>query len=301
MNFPGGARMSKMRKAGVLRTVRRIIEQALKRIPSEPYPELRQVLETFVSGVQDAVNANFVGAYLVGSLATGDFDRDSDIDFLVVTDGELTNPQVESLRALHVAMHGLDCDPAQHLEGSYIPKNLLNGAGQVGTQPLWYIDNGSTVLELSLHDNNWHVRWVLRERAITMSGPDPKEMVQPVLPEALIGEMAVSCEKLKSAFLAEIDQPLAWFNTRFGQSFAVLTCCRMLHTLEIGAVNSKRAGAEWAERSLRTEWHELVRQAWAEREGVRFGLKIRQLADTESLEETARFIAYVQNELRLHR
>jgi predicted nucleotidyltransferase len=277
--------------------VQAIIEQSLKRIPSEPHPELRLVLETFVGGVQDAVKANFVGVYLVGSLATGDFDQDSDIDFLVVTHEELTDAQVESLQALHLELHSLGCYPAQHLEGSYIPRDLLNRADQVGTHPLWYIDNGSTVLERSLHDNKWHVRWILRERAITLSGPEPKVLVQPVPPEVLLSEMLVSLEKLKSAFVAEIGRPRGWFNTRFAQSFTVLTCCRMLHTLQNGVVGSKLAGVEWAERSLDREWHKLIRQAWAEREGVRFGVKVRQLADTERLHETARFIAYVQNEL----
>jgi hypothetical protein len=281
--------------------VQRIIEEALKRIPSEPYPELRLVLETFVGGVEDAVKANFVGAYLVGSLATGDFDHDSDIDFLIVTDEELTDAQVQSLQALHLELHSLGCYPAQHLEGSYIPRDLLNRADQVGTQPLWYIDNGSTVLERSLHDNKWHVRWILRERAITLSGPDPKAVVQPVLPEASLSEMLVSVERLRSHFVAEIGKPLGWFKTRFAQSFTVLTCCRMLHTLQNGAVRSKLAGVEWAEQSLDAEWHKLIRQAWAEREGVRFGVKVRQRADTKRLQETARFIAYIQNELRLHR
>lgn len=281
--------------------MQRIIEEPLKRIPSEPYPELRLVLETFVGGVQGAVKANFVGAYLVGSLATGDFDHDSDIDFLIVTDEELTDAQVQSLQALHLELHSLGCYPAQHLEGSYMPRHLLNRADQVGTQPIWYIDNGSTSLERSLHDNKWHVLWILRECAITLSGPDPKALVQPVLPEALLSEMLVSVEKLRSHFVAEIGKPLGWFNTRFGQSFAVLTCCRMLHTLQDGAVRSKLAGVEWAERSLDTEWHKLIREAWAEREGVRFGVKVRQLADTKRLQETARFIAYVQNQLGLHR
>jgi len=281
--------------------VQRIIEEALKKIPGEPYPELRLVLETLVGGVQDAVKAKFVGAYLVGSLATGDFDRDSDIDFLIVTDEELTDAQVQSLQALHLELHNLGCYPAQHLEGSYIPRDLLNRADQVGTQMLWYIDNGSSVLERSLHDNKWHVRWILRERAITLSGPDPKALVQLVSPEALLSEMLVSVETLRSHFVAEIGKPLGWFNTRFAQSFTVLTCCRMLHTIQNGAVRSKLAGVEWAEQSLDAEWHKLIRQAWAERQGVRFGLKVRQLADTKRLQETARFIAYVQNELRLHR
>jgi SH3 domain-containing YSC84-like protein 1 len=42
-------------------------------------------------------------------------------------------------------------------------------------QLLWYVGNGSTSLERlerlerSLHDNQWQVRWILRERAITAS------------------------------------------------------------------------------------------------------------------------------------
>src|SRR5215470_2110366 len=178
--------------------VQGMIEQAWKRIPSEPYPELRLVLGTFVGGVQDAVEANFVGAYLVGSLATGDFDHDSDIDFLIVIDEELTDDHIQSLRALHLGLHSLWCYPAQHLEGSYIPRILLKQADQVGTRPLWYIDNGSTVLERSLHDNKWHVLWILRERAITLSGPDPRALISPVLPEALLSEMRVSVEELRS-------------------------------------------------------------------------------------------------------
>ena len=53
----------------------------MNRIPHEPYPELRSALERFVEGVQSSIKYNFVGAYLVGSLATGDFDLDSDVDF----------------------------------------------------------------------------------------------------------------------------------------------------------------------------------------------------------------------------
>jgi predicted nucleotidyltransferase len=46
---------------------------------SEAYPEMASVLQRFVAGVQNALGSNFLGAYLVGSLATGDFDLDSDL------------------------------------------------------------------------------------------------------------------------------------------------------------------------------------------------------------------------------
>jgi len=281
--------------------VQRIIEQAAKGIPSEPYPELRLVLERFVVEVQNALKGNFVGAYLVGSLATGDFDLDSDIDFLIVTREELTDTDVPLLQALHLEIHNLECYAAQHLEGSYISKHSLTRPDLVGVQPLWYVDNGSTLLERSVHDNQWHVRWILRERAITLTGPDLKALIQPVSTEALRTEMLTSIEKMRTDFLAEIDKPLGWFNTRFGQSFTVLTCCRMLHTLQSSAVKSKLAAVQWAEQSLDAEWHELIQQAWAERKGVRFGVKVRQLADMKLLQETARFVAYAQNELSLRR
>jgi hypothetical protein len=268
----------------------------MERIPGEPYPELPLVLERFISGVQNALEANFVGAYLVGSLATGDFDLDSDIDFLIMTDHELSNPEVQLLQALHLEVHNLGCYPAQHLEGSYVSRHLLSRSDLVGMQPLWYVDNGSTLLERSVHDNQWHVRWILRECAITVKGPDPKALIQPVSTEALRAEMLTSIKKLRTHFVAEIDKPLGYFNTRFGQSFTVLTCCRMLHTLQSGAVQSKHSAVQWAEQSVDPIWHELIRQAWAERKGVRFCLKVRQPADVRLLRETARFMASVQNE-----
>ena len=84
-----------------------IKKQAVKRIPSEPYPELPAVLESFLGGVRNALKRKFLGAYLVGSLATGDFDLDSDIDFLIAIDEELTDSEVAILQGLHVEIHNL--------------------------------------------------------------------------------------------------------------------------------------------------------------------------------------------------
>lgn len=271
----------------------------MKKIPSEPYPELHLIVERFATGVQNALEQNFVGAYLIGSLATGDFDLDSDIDFLIVTNGELSKAQLRSLQALHIEIYGLDSYPAKHLEGSYISRALLAQADLVGVQPLWYVDNGSTLLQRSVHDNRWHVRWILRERAITLMGPCPETLVPPVSLDALRAEMLNSLEKLKTCFVAEIGEPPTYFNTRFGQSFAVLTCCRILHTFQTGIVQSKRSSVQWGERYLKAEWRLLIQQAWAERNGARFGVKISQPADVKLLQETARFITHAQMELNL--
>jgi hypothetical protein len=149
-------------------------------------------------------------------------------------------------------------------------------------------------LERSIHDNRWHVRWILRERGITIIGPDPKTLLHPVPTGALRSEAVAAIQELKRRFVAEIDRPLGWFNTRFGQSFAVLTCCRMLCTCKSGTVHSKLSGVKWAGQLLDPAWCELIRKAWTERLGVRFGDKVRQPAQTRLLHETAKFIAYAQ-------
>jgi hypothetical protein len=264
-------------------------------IHSQIYPELASVLQQFVASLQNALESNFLGAYLVGSLATGDFDLDSDVDFLILTNAELGDAEVRSLQTIHVDIHALGCYPAEHLEGSYLSTDLLNRADLVGIERLWYVDNGSTSLERSVHDNQWHVRWILRERGVTITGPDPKTLMHAIPAEALRTEAVNGLQKLKSHFVAAIEQPPQWFNMRFGQSFAVLTSCRMLHTCQTGTVQSKLSAVRWAEQSLDPTWRELIGKAWTERIGVRFGDKVRQPAETSLVHETAKFIAYAHS------
>jgi predicted nucleotidyltransferase len=264
----------------------------MKALRNDVYPELASVLQRFVARVQNALGSNFLGAYLVGSLATGDFDLDSDVDFLVLTKVELCDTEVKSLEATHSDIHALGSYPAEHLEGSYLPAELLDRPDRVGVQPVWYVENGSTSLERSVHDNRWHVRWILRERGIIMTGPDPKALLPPVPIETLRGEALSSIQELARRFLAEVDQPTGWFNTRFGQSFAVLTCCRMLQTWASGIVESKLSSVKWAEQSLDPVWCGLIREAWIERKGVRFGEKVRQPAGTNLVHETANFLVH---------
>jgi hypothetical protein len=261
-------------------------------LPNSIYPELASILPKFVGGVQAALGSNFIGAYLVGSLATGDFDLDSDVDFLVVTKVELCSAEVKSLEATHRHIHALGNYPAEHLEGSYISAGLLDRPDMVGLEPLWYVDNGSTSLERSVHDNRWHVRWILRERGIVLAGPDPKTLLPSILSETLRREASSAVHEIAGRFLAEVDHAVGWFTTRFGQSFTVLTCCRMLQTLSSGTVESKLSSVKWAERSLESQWSGLIRAAWLEREGVRFGEKVLQPAPTNMIHETANFLGY---------
>jgi hypothetical protein len=162
----------------------------------------------------------------------------------------------------------------------------------VRDKKLYYFDNGSTTYEQSTHDNQWHVRWILRERGITLAGQKPETFLRAIPPNELSNETKMTMLQVRKSFDDEIDRPLSFFNSRFGQSFAVLTYCRMLHTLRTGTVQSKKAGAKWAKQYVAPKWVRLIGQAWNEREGVRFGEKIGQRAETSLLYETLEFIRY---------
>jgi predicted nucleotidyltransferase len=267
------------------------------KVPDHPYPELREVLNIFVDEIVAELRENLVGIYLVGSIASGDFDLDSDVDFLVVTTTELTETNMKPLQNIQIKIHDIDCYPAKHLEGSYISIRDLNNWNTIGEKKLYYFDNGSTSYELSTHDNQWHVRWILRERGITLVGQKPETVLQSIPLDELSNEIKRTMLQVKRFFEDEINHPLSFFNSRFGQSFTVLTYCRMLHTLHTGTVQSKKAGVQWAKQFLNPKWVDIIDQAWNERKGVRFGVKIGQRAKLTLLYETLEFIKFAISQI----
>lgn len=262
------------------------------RIPEQPYPELRGVLDAFATEVSAELADNLVGIYMTGSIAVGDFDADSDVDFLVVTKEDILEPTSKRLQAIQKKIYTMECYPAQHLEGSFISLDDLNDSQIVGKKELYYFDNGWTDIERSVHDNQWHVRWILRERGVTLIGPGPKEFVKPVPPEELRSEMKQGMLERMLEFEPCLDQPRCYSNSRFGQPHIVLTFCRMLQTLQTGKVESKKSAAIWAKGVMNARWHKVIDAALTEREGVRYMVKIKQRAEQSVLEETLAFLNY---------
>lgn len=263
------------------------------RIPDQPYPELRVVLDAYASELSAELADNLVGIYMTGSLAVGDFDADSDVDFLVVTKTDISESTSKRLQAIQEKIYTLGCYPAQHLEGSFISLSDLNDPLIVGQKELYYFDNGWTDIDQSVHDNQWHVRWILRERGVTLIGPRPMDFVNEVPLKELRSEMKKGMLERMLEFEPCLDQPRCYSNSRFGQPHIVLTFCRMLQTLQTGSVESKKSAAEWAKGVVNPKWIKLIDDAVIEREGVRFMEKIKQRAEQSVLEETLAFLKYV--------
>ena len=248
-------------------------------------PELNAVLYELVSSAQAVLGDNFVAAYLQGSFAVGDWDENSDVDFLIAIDHDLTDDELPALQALHGRIYALDSAWAQHLEGSYFPRALLRRPDPAKT-PLLYLDNGSRELVRSTHDNELVVRWVTRECGIPLAGPEPTTLIDPVAVDDLRREVRATMHDWGQDILAT-RYPIT---NRWAQPFVVLSYCRMLHTLHTGRIESKLAGAKWAKHALDAHWTGLIEQAWAERPNPT--LKGRQPADPDQVTRTIAFVEY---------
>jgi hypothetical protein len=246
------------------------------------YPDLNAVLRELVASARTILAENFCGAYLQGSFAVGDADVHSDVDFVVVTHDELSAEQVAALQEVHKRIYTLDVPWAQHLEGSYVPKDSFRYVDPSRAQYL-YLDNGATELIWDEHCNTAVVRWSLREHGITLAGPDPKSLVEPV-----------SSEQLRSEMLMKMHEWADWAKTpemsRWKQPYLVSSYCRALHTFSTGRVVSKRVAGEWALSTLDPKWAGLVQRALDDRPDP--WLRVHQPADPDAVDRTLAFIDY---------
>lgn len=264
-----------------------------------PYPELDEVIRQHAKTMARALGSNFVGYYLQGSLAIGDFDLTSDVDFIIVVREDFAEDRAKEIEALHQETYAGDNRWVKHLEYSFFPQELLrtpsspfhdNGRNDDERRRLWYFDNGSRTIERSDHDNTLVVRWTLRERGVVVLGPSPTTLIDPVSPQALRGEIRDTL----TVWGRELLQDPEPFRNRFYQAFIVLNFCRMLHNLSEGRVDSKFAGVQWAIRALDKRWIRLIDYCWQERKDTT--ISISQPADPVVFDHALSFVRYAIDE-----
>ena len=223
-----------------------------------PYADVNVVLHELLSGVQTILGNHFIGLYLYGSLALGDFDPErSDIDFLVVTTDDLPAELISALKPMHARMAAGSSKWATELEGSYIPQAALRRYDpNRARHPR--INRGEGTLGLEQHDCDWVIqRHVLREHGVVLAGPTPQTLIDPILPHEL--RQAV-LETLHGWWASRLTDPtqLRIFGYR---AYAILTMCRILYTLKYGSIISKPVAARWAQQTLDERWASLIERA----------------------------------------
>ena len=241
-------------------------------------PEITAVLHMLLSNVQTILADRLIGMYVHGSLACGDFDlQRSDIDFLVVTAGELPSRLFSALAAMHARLTSSGIAWAQKLEGSYIPQQALHRYDPAHNRhPALRVDGS---FGMDVHGWDWIIeRYVLREHGIVLAGPSLTTLIDPVSPADLRQAVQGTLQEWWSPPFPEPER----FMSREYQAYAVLTLCRALYTLQYGVVVSKPIAVRWALAALDKRWAALIERA----------LAWPREPQTDNLDETVRFILY---------
>ncbi len=222
------------------------------------YPDVNVVLELLRTNVQRILGEHFVGFYLYGSLASGDFDpQSSDIDFMMVTATELPDELIPALATMHAQLATSGLPWAKKLEGSYIPQRALRRYEPTGP-PRVQINEGN--FYLAPHASDWIIqRQILREQGVVVTGPDLRLLIDPVQPH----DVRQAVLDILAEWWAPMRQNSTRLQSREYQAYAVLSMCRALYTLHHGSVASKPSSARWAQAALDPRWVALIEEALA--------------------------------------
>ena len=231
-----------------------------------PYPEIYLLLEELLSGARAILGEQWVGVYLSGSLASGDFDpQRSDIDFVIVTRGELPAAVVRALEEMHTRLAASASPWAKRLEGAYIPQPSLRRYDPASAIYPSVRVGGSFGIDPQGVDGIIQ-RSILREQAVSLDGPPLQDLIDPVTPGDL---RRASLGILHDWWQPQLQDPHRLLVREY-QAYAVLTMCRIIYTLQFATIVSKPVAASWAKQALEEKWAGLIDRAlsWQPADGV---------------------------------
>jgi predicted nucleotidyltransferase len=252
-------------------------------ISPTPHHDVNEILNLLLTDIKNILGSQFVGMYLFGSLANGDFDQHSDIDILIVTDEEISSDTFSALHDMHTRIAEIESPWAVQQEVSYIPQNALRRFDRQNIHHPHLDRDIGEILKIKAHESDWIIqRHLLREHGIVITGPDLKSLIDPVAPyelhQAVVDELPLWAD-----YLINHSSTL---KSRGYQSFCVLSFCRMLYTLQNKAVLSKPAAAKWAMEVLDARWKPLIERAVIGRQNSSLE------ASAEDINETLEMMRY---------
>jgi hypothetical protein len=227
-----------------------------------PFADVNLVLDHFRARIQALLGSHFIGMYLVGSLALGDFDpRSSDIDFVVGSDTDIEDDLFESLQDIHAKFAASSSAWAEKIEAIYIPSPALrHTTPNASHYP--QIEKGTRLFKAPL-ESGWVFQCItLRDHGVVVAGPDPRTLVASIDPQAMHSAAAA----IAALWLEQAEHDptwLSWLRQRDAQTFVILTLCRLLYSLATGSVASKPRAAEWAKKELGEPWAMLIERTLA--------------------------------------
>jgi hypothetical protein len=240
---------------------------------------LRNALHVYVTALRATFPERVYALSLYGSLALGGFvERASDIDFLTVMVGQISEDDQLAIKTLHQKLRRVD-SWASRLDGEYAELDQIE-AGGLDT-PCLFVASGSLAGRREVSKVGW---LTLVQCGISVIGPEPAAFIPDVPWVDVEQEMR---NNLGVYWAPKADSRWLFLSSAW-VAFAVLTLCRILYTMDRHAVTSKPAAAQYALRILPAQWHPLIREALRVHSGEpRLSLYMSRVARAS---ETRRFV-----------
>jgi len=242
------------------------------------YKEINELLQQLLTQIKSILADKFVGMYIGGSLSSDSFQCEtSDIDCYIIAASKLSKSVLKNIERMHNQFYLSKLKYAQKIEASYIPQKDLLHFNPSGIRP--YFNEGCYYL--GEYGNNYIIELhVLREKGISISGPDIKSLIKKISPQDLILAIQKNLHEYWEVILSDLSK----FKRSDYQVFAILTMCRTLYSLETGAITSKIEAAQWTLQRL-DRWKNLIEHAITWNPGQ----------ELNKVDETQQFIKYTIN------
>lgn len=248
------------------------------RLPARLVPVLRQFVEALRAQLAGIVRS----IALYGSVSIGAFEeKNSDVDFVVALERELTEAELDVVEDMHQELVGRD-PFAKRLDGFYIPVADL----QEGRSAIYPYFGESKYQGLSTFGSVY--RWQAGNHAVVVYG-DAFQMKVPEWSE-IEREMSYN---VNHYWAGKVQQPELFVDDEW-VPFAVLTFLRIEHTLRCREIISKKQAGELTLQSGAERWHLLIREALR----IQYGDEQESLFETKE-ERAAATVSFIEEYSRV--
>lgn len=247
----------------------------------DPHPNAVAVLDRLTKDISGILGTKLVGLYLYGSLTIGGYDDGvSDVDLLALTTEDLDDQTLKRLRNMHAQIDDDAPRWRNRIEVAYLSMTGMREF-KARSNPMIIISPGEPIHRIRA-GQDWLVNWYLvRSGGLALIGPSPDGFIPSISHDEFLEGVA--------AYAHEVAARSDKVQDRKSQSYAILTMCRAVHTLDTGEHHSKHVSAQWAQDRL-PQWSELIALALERRREPDDAARLPIEADG------ARFLALLRDE-----
>ncbi len=229
------------------------------RIPEVIQPMLQAYLDLLNRDLSEFVEA----VYLHGSIALDAFDEQrSDIDAITIISRLASKSDLQKLDLLHKTL--VSQYPRWLLEVSYLQAaDLGQPESAIKPHPTYHDNELNPAGHFDVSAVTW---WMLKNKGIAVLGSDPQNLPYTVDLPTLIADMKHNMNTYWASFTYQPARMIRLL-ANDGVSWTVLGVLRQYYTFRENDITSKVGAGEYGLKVLPIEWHNLIQDALAIRQG----------------------------------